>query len=412
MVRVVSYHGREAVAGLRWDRKPDRPFWKAAPIAASWSDRSALLPDGKDLIGTASLLSLLVGGLPDQMSRGTMLFAFADPTQDFYFAAVNVDGKPSLSEESLFSDRKELLDHLRRECGQGGIDSIATTPELAALFRSDLKDLKEASDLKEVLIGKPPDGYDPVRVEGKRPKQPGYRALAKLVVVTGLAGCAVIGGRHWFTAPEPERDAELMVAVVTDRAAFEQSCLEAFEEEWPRAPGWDVVQEGCATPRMQDPALNGKPVTGAVAYREYQLRGNYDSEIARRAAEAVHEDTDVSLSVENRSLFATKVIQAPVIKAGQGGATVPMAPDPVALRKAAAEVFLGSAGLRVTLPGGSQARVRVELQGSFEDVLSTAGRLPGTRINRLSRQNETVTLELVPIQPHLIPLAAFGKEAI
>ncbi|WP_298937233.1 hypothetical protein [uncultured Ruegeria sp.] len=397
MVRVVTYHGQEAIAGLRWERKGNRPLWKPAPIAATWADRTAHLPDGEDLIGTVSLLSLLADSLPDTAVDDTVLLIFADASQDLHFAAVIVRGKPKLAEEMLFEDRESFLDYVTRECDSGRINRLATTQDLV-----DVLD----TDLKVTLFEAPTNSMDPVRIEGNPRKEPSHRLLIAGIAGTGVAAAAVFGSMLWLSSSEANQDAVPKVAVILDRAAFEHGCLEAFAEGWPRAPGWDIVREGCATPEMNDPALSRSSTVGAVAYREYKLRDGYNGEIARRAAEAVHEGTVVELHVGDNRLFATKVIEAPLMEMESGGEAL----SPAELRDAAAEVFLGSARLRVTLPGGAETRVRIEMQGSLEDALSTAHRLPMTGINRLSRTGEIITLDLSPLTPRYMPRSSFEKD--
>ncbi len=400
MVRVVTYQGQKAVAGLRWGSRANRPFWRAAPIAAHWSTRTAFLQDGENLIGTNSLLSLLAGSLPDKASRGTIFFAFEDVSQDLFFAAVTVTGKPRLAEETVFEDRKTFLAYVNRECGSGGIDGIATTAELAKLINTDVK---------IALIGDLAQAHIPVRVEGAARKQHTHRMLVGSIAAIGVAGCAVFAGFLWAKQPEPEPEVIPKVAVIIDRAVFEQSCLEAFREGWPRAPGWEITGEGCATPDMRDPALNGTPRTEALAYREYRLNKSYNGEIARRAAEAVHEGTKVTLHVEEQRLFATKVIHAPLIEMGQGEGVLPTKPSLADLRDEASAIFLGSLSLKISLPSGAEPRVRIELEGSFEEVLATARRMPVTAISRLSRKGETVTLDLTPEKPRFVPVSSIEK---
>ncbi|EEE35361.1 hypothetical protein RKLH11_4037 [Rhodobacteraceae bacterium KLH11] len=399
MVRVVTYHGQEAVARLRWERKGSHPFWKPAPIAANWADRTALLPDGEDLIGTASLLSLLAGSLPENIVDDTVLLIFADTSQDLYFAAVIVRGKPKLAEEFLFDDRKSFLDYVTRECDSGRIDRLATTSDIADELNTDLK---------VTLFEAPPDSSNPVRIEGKSRKEPSHHLLRVGVAGSGVVGATVFGTMLWLSFSTPNQAVVPKVAVILDRTAFEHSCLEAFAEGWPRAPGWDIVKEGCATPEMNDPALVRTPPPSAVAYREYKLRGGYNPEIARRAAEAVHENTAVDLHVGDNRLFATKVIEAPLMEMVPGGEAISTAE----LRDAAAEVFLGSARLRVTVPSGAETRVRIEMQGSLEDALSMAARLPMTGIARISRIGEIITLDLSPLTPRYMPRSTFEKEPI
>ncbi len=396
MIRVVTYQGQEAVAGLRWGSRAARSFWRAMPIAAQWSNRTALLPGGDNLIGTPSLLSLLVSSLPDQASRGTVFFAFEDRSQDLYFAAVTVNGRPRLAQESLFEDRKAFLAFVNRECGNGGIDRIATTAELAKLIQTDIK-IALISDLAPA--------YVPVRIEGAPRNQHTYRVLVGSVAGVG----AVVAGFLWLKQPEPEPEVIPKIAVIIDRTVFEQSCLEAFREGWPRAPGWEIVAEGCATPHMHDPALNGTLRTEALAYREYRLKKTYTGEIARRAAEAVHEGTQVNLRVDEQRLFATKAIHAPLIELGQGGDVLPAKLSPAELRDEASAIFLGSHGLKISLGGGADPSVRIELQGSFEEVLATARRMPATAISRLSRNGETITLYLSPLKPRLVPVSSIEK---
>lgn len=394
MVRVLAYRGIDAVAGLTWGLGTKRQFWQPVPVAAEWADRSATIPDGELLIGKASLLSLLVGSVLENALRGTVLFAYADDAQSVYFAVVVVGGKPALGTEHMFQTDADLKDFLTKECSSGQIERLATTAELAAELHTHIE---------VVTFDLPSEDYEPVRINGKVREQNQNRGLIiGGVVVGGLALCAGAGW-FWLSQQEPEHVDVPQIAMIVDRDIFSQSCLEAFSDEWPLSPGWELTQEGCATRDMQDPALQGFGGADAVAYREYQLQRGYNQSVARKAAEAVYEETVVDLRVEGTRLFATKTIRAPLAEVGQGELNQPSAPGAAELLKMAEAVFLGSAE-RVELPGGAGTRIRIELKGSFKDALDRGARLSKIDIARLTRKGSVVTLEVTPQKPKLVPV--------
>jgi hypothetical protein len=396
MVRVVTYQGIESVAGLSWRPKAQRQFWQSPPVAADWADRSATIPDGERLIGKASLLSLLVGSVFENALRGTVLFAYSDESQSAYFAVVVVGGKPALGTEQLFQSEAELKEFLTRECSSGQIERLATTADLAAEVHTHIE---------VVEFDVPSEDFEPVRIDGKVRKQNQNRGLIIGSVVVG--GLALFAGAGWFwlSHQKPKDEDIPKIAMIVDRTTFSESCLEAFNDEWPLSPGWELTQEGCATREMKDPALLGFSGADAVAYREYQLRRGYNQSVARKAAEAVYDETAVDLRVEGTRLFATKTIRAPLTEVGQGELNQPSAPTAGELLKMAEAVFLGSAE-KVELPGGAGSRIRIELKGSFQDALNRGARLKKIDIARLTRKGSVVTLEVTPQKPRLVPVTS------
>ncbi|WP_170566170.1 hypothetical protein [Ruegeria atlantica] len=392
MVRTLTYRGFEAVVGLTWKRAVKPPFWRSAPVKADWAGQSAVLEDGQDAIGKAVLFSILADSIPLDARNGDVLIVLADPEQDIFCAMTLVSGRPRIGAEQIFASREELLKYVTSELSH--VARLFTTQELRAEI---------GTQVETHIFSEMPDGFEPIRIEGKL-RTKNLRRVLLAGLGAGLAAVA-LGGAVWvqYFRPEPKAVIVPKLAMVVDRDIFAASCLGAFADEWPLSPGWELQQEGCATPDMRDPALQGASVTKPVAYRAYRLRQGYQQSVARKAAEAVYADSPVAVDVDGSTLFATKPIRAPLTEAGPAGTPSAPGADPAELLKQAEAVFLGSAR-SVTLPGGEEVRVRIDLQGSFGDAFERAARLDNIDIARLSREGETLILEIAPRHIRMVPV--------
>ena len=92
-VRFVSYQGATALAGLAWERSPER--LSEARLGVRWGKAFAALSD-PDQLGAPSLLSALFASLPEPLKQQTVLTAYSDTASETFFGALLSDWEPVL----------------------------------------------------------------------------------------------------------------------------------------------------------------------------------------------------------------------------------------------------------------------------------------------------------------------------
>ena len=424
MLQMFTYANQDVLAGLTWAVKRQAGLLRRAPLALNWADRIALVPEEPEYPGKVSLLSCLTAQLGEEAHKGRVLVAWAndlaaddlaaDDTQDLFFAAVLLNGKPAIGAERLFDTRAELLTHIDVECSSGQIDRLATTAEIAGALHNPIPVSLFPAPATDHT-------FEPVSVEGRLARQLSLGGIDWQTAAVGGAGVLCLAAAAILLFPfqqsKPSVAAPAIAPVQTtyrNEPAFGRNCLAAFAGDWPISPGWQVISEGCATPEMRDPALTGFAPAHPVAYRVWQLRGGFDGAIARKAAEAVYAGSALTMVIQGNRLFSSKEIVVPVLDPAS-------APDssaaltPAELLAASEAVFLGLAD-SIVLQGGSASgqsgipKVRVTLNSGFAEVFERVQRIEGAEIARLNRTGKTVTLEITGRRAVPVPVEIAGEK--
>ena len=392
MLRVLTYQGQDVLAGLVWTcGKQAGPLTlRRDALSLTWADRRAGVPEEAGYPGKASLLSCLTAGLSEEDRRGRVICAAADDSQNLFFAAVLVGGKPALGAERLFETRQELIAHVDAECRSNQIDRLATSEDLAHEIDAPVP---------VSLFADATSGFDPIRVEGRlAPQAPLWQLAAVGCGGLALAGTVAVILLSPFQTSKPVAATPVtpVHTALRDEDAFARNCLAAFADTWPISPGWQLASEGCATPEMRDPEITALNLPHAVAYRIWQPRPGFDAAIARKAAEAVYAGSAIDIAIRGNRLFTSAQIAVPMLDVNPD--RTDNMTDPLtgpALLSAAEAVFLGLAD-SIALQTGDDLRVRVTLKAGFDEVFERMARIEGAGIARIARKGETVTLEITP----------------
>jgi hypothetical protein len=308
-VILVTYQGAYAVAGLGWERSPER--LSEARLGVRWGKAFAPVSELEHL-GCPSLLSALFGAMPSALQNQTVLAAFADSASETYFGALVSDGEPVLEPERLFPSREELLGWIARESTQNGLQAIVLSQELKG---------RVASEVPVFEFGETAPEFSPVLATGRGTSFKMPRVLTKrsFLIAGGIALLMAATLPHaigsWYGGEEvaPEQSTQVTVYTARDEAAFLGNCVKAFEEAWPIGPGWSRALSGCTGPGMLDVVGLGAQAQ-PVAFQIYRLRPGWDVTIARKAARIVLDASDDRVGGTADTLIVSRVIEAPMVE--------------------------------------------------------------------------------------------------
>ena len=378
-VRTITYLNTAALAGLSWEKSPRG--LKETTLGLRWGNTFAPVADA-DLIGSPSLLSLLLSGVTNSFKDQTLLVGYCDDETSTFFGALTSGAKPVLEPEHLFETQDALLSWLAKELNQDGVQGVVLSADLVGQVETTLP---------VEPISEPPADFEPVVMTGRARKFDPSKYIenmsrgAKIACVIGLAVLSV-GGVSLLLANRDAPSTELtplMRTVFTSRneAGFLQSCTVAFGTPWNVGPGWALVSEGCAAPGMEVPI--GVSVTGPVAYQILSLRTGYDAAIARAAAEVVLGASEAQLQQSDGKLIITRPIELLTD-------TTPSQPERAAhnILPVLESAYLGKA--RTVRSVGLS--VEVTMWGGFAQATEPLASLPWAQVQSLSRRDGLVTL--------------------
>ena len=401
-VRFVSYQGASALAGLAWERSPER--LSEARLGVRWGKAFAALSD-PDQLGAPSLLSALYGCLPAPLKQQTVLTAYSDTASETFFGALLSDGEPVLEPERVFENREALLTWIARESTQNGLQAIVVSQELKG---------RVTSAIPVHAFGAPAEEYSPLVATGRSHRFTlGSFEAKRSTVFLGALGVFTVGalclaGWHYFApqqlALEAKKPAPVTVYTSRDEAAFLRNCAEAFEEAWPMGPGWSRAVSGCTGPGMKDVA--GLPASSEPrAFQIYRLRPGWDVTIARKAARVVLDAGQDRVSGTDDTLIVSRAIEGPLVESltpptmGQGSQQT--------AQSVLEGAFLGKA--RSVRPVGES--YEITQWGLIEDMTKTLETLEWLEVASLERRDGLVTAvvrhkqAIAVIKDHANPLS-------
>lgn len=306
MIHRVTYQGQPALIGLTW-RQAGRRAVKQ-PLVVEWGGRVAFVDDDL-LAGFASALSIAAQQIPPEDRLATILTLIRDDNHQYYAYHVLVDGVCTQEKEAVFVDHQAFITAVHAVLADGQIDGIAADAVLLDQIETPLKKLALTAPAKDTDFA--------------IANTPANKAASPLVLMGGIAAIA-LGVVAWYTlAPmiadwsrsraqsvQPQQTQTITYSL-RDKSSFTSSCIQAFVDNWPQAPGWQLQAEGCADIGMSDPELTGYSLKTPVAYRKFNLQSGYNPILARRVAEAVYDSADYDVTIAGNNLFATRPISAP-----------------------------------------------------------------------------------------------------
>lgn len=391
-VRIVTYLGVPALAGLGWERSPARLSDKA--LGVRWGMAFAPCND-QSHVNTPALLSLLFGGLPKDLQEKTVLVACADEDRQSYFGALLSGGEPVLEAEHLFESSDELFVWIARECAQDGLDAIALTDELAAGI--DLA-------LPTVEIARADEAFKPACATGRSKKsllsEGGIGRDIKHKLLLGGTVVVCVGAAFTFSqVRQPPPDTTNVIAQKTlyvsrDERTFLEGCAAAFEETWPIAPGWQRDIAGCTGAGMR--AVSSVSASnGPIAFQVYRLRSGWDVSVARKAAQVVLRAGADTVTGTADTLVVTRPL---TVEQLESAAPPPEGPD-VGLQSALEAAFLGKA--RSVRPLGPD--FEITLWGRISDMTEPLADLAWAEVASLDARDGLITAlvrskQAMPIQ--------------
>lgn len=383
-VRRVAYQGAYALAGLGWERSPER--LSATQLGVRWGKAFAPVSE-LDHLGCPSLLSILFGALPQALQNQTVLVGFADTAAEVFVGALLSDGEPVLEPERLFASREELLAWVARESTQNGLQAIVLSQELKG---------RVASEVPVFEFGTPANEFTAILATGRGPSfsLPRFGSKRSLAL-TAAVGALTAGGILFYfdklgsEEVKPVRNTQVTVYSSRDEVRFLRNCAKAFEEAWPIGPGWSRAHSGCTGPGMLDVVGLGAQAE-PVAFQVYKLRPGWDVTIARQAARVVLQAGDDRVGGTADTLIVSRVIDGPIVESleapvGQGTRAET---DQQALEGA----FLGKA--RSVRPLGDT--YEITQWGLVEDMTKTLEALDWLEVASLERRDGLVKALVQP----------------
>lgn len=382
-LRIATYMGAPAIAGLGWERSPDRLSERT--MGLRWGKTFARLNEPEHL-GKPSLLSVLFGALPEGAQNQTILIAYAHAQSETYFGALVANGEPVIEAERLFEERTSLLNWIANECAQDGLDALALSDELKGAAKVDIPVIE---------ISAPPEDYTPIIATGSTRRlnlsafgtMNAKRKLNLALMLGVLLGCGGYFGYPAITKYRSKNDAPTAQAMITvferrDEGAFLAGCAQAFERTWAIGPGWQRDIAGCTGPGMR--AVGALPAsTQPLAFQVYRLRAGWDVSVARKAARLVLEASSESISGTADTLIVTRPIAAPQVQSANAPQNVPDAGMQAALEAA----FLGKArSVRALGPD-----FEITLWGGIADMTAPLAALDWLEVASIERRDGLIS---------------------
>ena len=284
----------EAVAGVEW-RSGSPPFLSLASHAVAWRGHHVITRESwlSGLPTLGQVISSYCGidvGDTDRWSGAVMLtcsWESPEDNQPWYWSLTLADGVPSAGSEFLARSIEDYRQYVRGECATGQLSRIILFPGLEGVL--------DAADTPRETMQEAADSMDEVIFLFERRLGPllAYGGIGLVLLVGALQLTGWLSDddrylRYLAIAGIYEMPIEVVaLPYVRSWNDFATGCLAAHSRPWPVAPGWTIATEGCRHDATADSETIPVRTLRGAAWRRYQLAGEHDPFLARRAAETV-----------------------------------------------------------------------------------------------------------------------------
>ena len=400
------FGGVPCVAGLVWisaNAKGHRPSRRKGTVSLTWAERYTEV-EGTHFKGQPALLSLIVSQLSDEEQAGTILLAYSEG--DVFMSAVLTNGRPSLVPEERFQNRADLIDHIRKAASKG---VYARLVHSAALDAGEPE--RTLSDLDVERITLPEHRLDPQDfpkfAQGEPRLSRGQRNAALACIIAG--GLFVLGKTYEDDIRLTIKGAPVVIETadfVEDFGAFASGCQSAFSDAWPSAPGWELEQEGCASPMMEQATVGQLSQTSGVAFQVHRLKAGHNEVLARRVAEQIYSDWPQKLKQGRGKLVVFKEFDVPMVRAAETPVGLPPLIDRVEVAFFGVADSITNRQGGVDLDGTRTGSVDIITKASLSETLRRMSLVPASSLRALTRRDQVLSIKIGERKVQNLPLKA------
>lgn len=398
------FGGVSCVAGLVWtsvDGRSHKAPRRKNTFGVTWAGRYAELK-GVLFKGQPPLLALIVDQLSDEDRSGTILLAYSDG--DVFVSAVLTDGRPVLMAEDVFETEEDLIDHIRETAAKGVHARIVHSAALADLLE----------DIETTCVALPEAQLDPrdfPRFEQSGPllSKPAKNAAAAVLILGGAFTLGLLYIDELQTAFKGAQEEIPTAKFTEDFEVFASGCEGAFSDAWPSAPGWELEQEGCASPMMEQATVGRLSQTSGVAFQVHRLKPGHNEVLARRVAAQIYSDWPQKLKQGRGKLVVFKEFDVPMVRAPKTPEGLPPLIDRVE------EAFFGVAESITNRQGGTNldgrttGSVDIITKASLKETLRRMSLIPSSSLRTMSRRDQVLTIKIGERKDRLMPIGPTGE---